>query len=136
MVYSEYTWVFVLATIVSFFCAFGIGANDVANSFALSVGAKAITLHQVLLIAAVCEFSGAMGLGAGVTNTIKNNIAKIKQFDSTPDLLMVGLLCVMIAAAFWDNFACQLELPVSTTHTTSEFSARSPDCVVGCIACG
>eukprot|EP00897_Mesotaenium_endlicherianum_P008176 jgi/Mesen1/7387/ME000382S06583 len=118
MVYAEYTWVFVLATIFSFACAFGIGANDVANSFASSVGAKAITLQQALLIAAVCEFSGSMGLGAGVTNTIKNNIAKIKQFDSTPDLLMVGLLCCMVAAAFWDNFACQLELPVSTTHTT------------------
>eukprot|EP00897_Mesotaenium_endlicherianum_P005233 jgi/Mesen1/4738/ME000241S03774 len=111
MVYSEYTWVFVIATFFSFMCAFGIGANDVANSFASSVGAKAITMQQALVIAAVCEFSGAMGLGAAVTNTIKNNVAKLSQFDKTPDVLMVGLLCVMTAAAFWDNFACHLELP-------------------------
>jgi sodium-dependent phosphate transporter len=29
------------------------------------------------------------------------------------------MLCVMIAAAFWDIFSCTLELQVSTTHTTA-----------------
>eukprot|EP00884_Botryococcus_braunii_P006394 jgi/Botrbrau1/15756/Bobra.4_1s0120.1 len=30
---------------------------------------------------------------------------------------MYGMMCAIITAGFWDNFACHLELPVSTTHT-------------------
>ncbi|CAK0780225.1 hypothetical protein CVIRNUC_004976 [Coccomyxa viridis] len=116
--YDQYTWVFALSVIVAFFAAFGIGANDVANSFASSVGAKALTMFQAIMVAAVCEFLGASLLGAGVTDTIRSNIAKVTLFNSTPDLLLWGMFSVMIAAAFWDNLSCHLELPVSTTHTT------------------
>lgn len=116
--FDQYTWIFALGTIFSFVCAFGIGANDVANSFATSVGSRALTMPQALMIAAVCEFLGALLLGAGVTDTVKNKIANVGLFTNTPELLMFGMLAVMITAGFWDNFACHLELPVSTTHTT------------------
>jgi hypothetical protein len=65
-------------------CAFGIGANDVANAFASSVGAKALTMPQALIVAAFCEFGGAVLLGAGVTDTIKGGIANPKVFANTP----------------------------------------------------
>ncbi|GAQ79899.1 hypothetical protein KFL_000400430 [Klebsormidium nitens] len=116
--FDQYTWIFAISTVVSFICAFGIGANDVANSFATSVGSKALSMPQAIMIAAVCEFLGALLLGAGVTDTVKNKIANVGLFTNTPELLMMGMLAVMIMAAFWDNFACHLELPVSTTHTT------------------
>ncbi|GAQ90943.1 hypothetical protein KFL_007050040, partial [Klebsormidium nitens] len=116
--FEQYTWIFAIGTIVSFVCAFGIGANDVANSFATSVGSRALSMPQAIMIAAVCEFLGALLLGAGVTDTVKNKIANVALFNNTPELLMMGMLAVMITAAFWDNFACHLELPVSTTHTT------------------
>ena len=35
----DYLWIVVVGGILAFFCAFGIGANDVANAFASSVGA-------------------------------------------------------------------------------------------------
>ena len=115
---SPYTWVFALSCIFSFACAFGIGANDVANAFASSVGAKALTMPQALIVAAFCEFGGAVLLGASVTDTIKGGIAKPETFANTPDLFLWGFFSVMVAAAFWDNFACHAHLPVSTTHTT------------------
>ena len=115
---SPYTWVFALSCIFSFACAFGIGANDVANAFASSVGAKALTMPQAILVAAFMEFGGAVLLGASVTDTIKGGIAKPAAFANTPDLFMWGFFSVMVAAAFWDNFACHAHLPVSTTHTT------------------
>ena len=116
--HSSYTWLFGLACIFSFVCAFGIGANDVANSFASSVGAKALTMGQAILVAAVMEFGGAVLLGSSVTDTIKGGITKSSVFEKTPDVFLYGFVCVMFAAAFWDNFACHMSLPVSTTHTT------------------
>jgi sodium-dependent phosphate transporter len=116
--WAQYTWVFGLGFIVAFICAFGIGANDVANSFGTSVGAKAITIFQAVVIASICEFLGAVLLGASVTDTIKSNIAKASYFRATPELLLMGMFCVMCTSAIWDNLACHLEMPVSTTHTT------------------
>lgn len=97
--------------------AWGIGANDVANSFATSVGAKALTLRQAVLVAAVCEFGGAILLGSGVTDTIKSGIAKPEAYTYSPDLLMYGMLCALLSAGLWLALATFLELPVSTTHT-------------------
>jgi PiT family inorganic phosphate transporter len=39
--------------------AWGIGANDVANTMAISVGSKALRFGQALLVAGVFEFAGA-----------------------------------------------------------------------------
>ena len=36
--------IIIIASIVGFFMAYGIGANDVANAMGTSVGSKAITL--------------------------------------------------------------------------------------------
>lgn len=60
------------------------GANDVANSFGTSVGSKALTIGQAVMIAAVCEFAGAALLGANVIDTIKGKIAKTSAFTNTP----------------------------------------------------
>lgn len=74
---DQWLWIVVLGAFGAFFAAFGIGANDVANAFATSVGAKAITLRQAVAFAAVFEFLGALLLGAHVTKTIRSGIAKV-----------------------------------------------------------
>ncbi len=117
-VMDTYTWIFAVSVIVAFLAAFGIGANDLANSFGSSVGTKALTMWQCVIIASVCEFCGALFLGASVTNTIKSGITNVNFFKPYPALFMYGFFAVLCAAAFWDNFAAYLEFPVSTTHTT------------------
>ena len=117
MVWSDYTWIFVCSIILALFVAWGIGANDVANSFATSVGSKALSLRQAVIVAAIFEFAGAMLLGSGVTSTIRKGIAKIESYTYSPELLMYMMLCAMLSAGLWLALATFLELPVSTTHS-------------------
>ena len=86
---DQYKWMTIAAGIFGFLMAFGIGANDVANAFATSVSAKSISLKQAVLIAAVCEFLGAMLLGASVTSTIRKNMIDGEMYEDDPDVLMV-----------------------------------------------
>jgi hypothetical protein len=76
-------------------------SQDVANAFGTSVGAKAITLKQAIVIAAVCEFTGAVLMGAGVASTIRSGIADLNAFLDKPDLLAYGMLCALLATGLW-----------------------------------
>jgi len=61
---AQYGTVFmVLAIIFGLYMTWGIGANDVANAMGTSVGSRAITVKQAILIAAVFEFAGAFIAG-------------------------------------------------------------------------
>ncbi|GIL67093.1 hypothetical protein Vafri_20536 [Volvox africanus] len=116
--WADYTWIIVVGSLAAFFTAFGIGANDVANAFGSSVAARTLTMRQALLIAAVCEFSGAVLLGAEVTLTVSGGIARISAFYSDPEIYMYGMLCALVASGTWLLLATYLSLPVSTTHAT------------------
>lgn len=115
--WGDYLWIVVIGGIASFISSYGIGANDVANAFATSVGSKTITLTQACLIAAIFEFTGAVALGGEVSKAIAGGIAKLDYFDREPEVLMYGMMCALIAAGFWVILASYLELAVSTTHS-------------------
>ena len=106
----------IFAIIVGFAMAMAIGANDVANSMATAVGAKAITIKQAVFIAAILEFSGAFFFGKMVTETIQKGIVKS---DAVADshALLLGAFSALIAACLWIVIATAFELPVSTTHS-------------------
>eukprot|EP00798_Chlamydomonas_sp_ICE-L_P015707 gene15707-21817_t len=59
--FEDYRWIVVTGALASFFLTWGIGANDVANSFATSVGSKSLKLWQAVIIAGIFEFAGAVG---------------------------------------------------------------------------
>ena len=112
-----YQWIFVCGVIFAFYNAWGIGANDCANSFATSVGAKVLTLKQAVFIAAIFEFCGAVFMGSHVTSTVRKKIVDIDIFEDNPGALMYGMLCADLSSAIWLTIATYLKLPVSTTHS-------------------
>ncbi|MEE8541482.1 MAG: inorganic phosphate transporter [Desulfobacterales bacterium] len=111
---TEYI-VLILGFIFGFYMAWNIGANDVANSMASAVGAKAITIRQAIVIAAVLNILGAAFIGSHVTNTIRKGIVST-QVLADPHLALIGALSALLAAALWVSFATWKSLPVSTTH--------------------
>ena len=111
------TVLIVLAVIFGFYMSWGIGANDVANAMGTSVGSGAITVRQAIIIAAVFEFSGALIAGGNVTNTIRNGIIDPSAMAGTPEVLLLGMLAALLAAAIWLMIASWRGWPVSTTHS-------------------
>src|SRR5688572_33511 len=106
-----------LAAAFGLFMAWGIGANDVANAMGTSVGAKALTIKQALIVAAVFEFSGAVLAGGAVTSTIRSGIIDPGLFKDDPNLLVFGMLASLAAAGTWLLYATREGWPVSTTHS-------------------
>ena len=115
---AQYGTVFlILAAVFGLFMAWGIGANDVANAMATSVGSKALTIKQAVLIAAVFEFAGAILAGGQVTKTIRKGIVDADLLSATPELLLYGMLASLLAAGIWLLIASKNGWPVSTTHS-------------------
>ena len=106
-----------LACIFGLFMAWGIGANDVANAMGTSVGARALTLKQAILVAAVFEFLGAYLAGGEVTSTIRKGIVDPALLSDSPELLVYGMLASLLAAGTWLAIASVKGWPVSTTHS-------------------
>ena len=112
-----YLWIVIIGGIFSFFAAMGIGANDVANAFATSVGSKALTIKQAVFLAAIFETAGAVLMGNHVVDTIRKGIADYRCFEEQGYLLMYGCMWVILSVGIWLFIASYFEMPVSTTHS-------------------
>jgi len=108
--------ILLIAGIIGFIVAVSIGANDVANSMATAVGAKAITTRQAVIIATILEFTGAAVFGSHVTETIRKGIVDPLKI-SDPNIFVLGAFSALIATATWIFIATYFGLPVSTTHS-------------------
>jgi PiT family inorganic phosphate transporter len=106
-----------LAALFGIFMAWGIGANDVANAMATSVGSKALTIKQAIVVAAIFEFAGAVLAGGAVTSTIRKGIVDSSLLVNEPQLMIYGMLSALLAAGTWLLIASRKGWPVSTTHS-------------------
>ena len=108
--------ILIAATLGGFLMAFSLGANDVANSMASAVGAKAISLRQAIIIAAILNFAGAVFLGSHVAATICRGIINPEVIPDQ-NLLMLGMFAALLSSGLWVLVATFTALPVSSTHS-------------------
>jgi inorganic phosphate transporter, PiT family len=108
--------VLIAASVLAFYLAWNLGANDVANSMGTSVGSKALTLRQALLLAGVLEFLGAVLFGSEVSEKLATGVVAIDRFP--PELVVRVMLSVLLSAGLWLNIATWFGLPVSSSHAT------------------
>jgi len=114
----EYGSVFItLALVLGLYMTWGIGANDVANAMATSVGSGALSVKQAIIIAAIFEFAGAFLAGGHVTKTIRKSIIDPTPIMGNPEILVFGMLSALVSAALWLTIASWMGWPVSTTHS-------------------
>ena len=114
---DQMTIYLILAGVFGLFMAWGIGANDVANAMATSVGSGALRIKQAVILAAIFEFAGAYLAGGDVTKTIRKGIVEPDAFTADPNLLIWGMLAALLAAGTWLLIASRKGWPVSTTHS-------------------
>lgn len=112
-----YLWIVIVGGFVAFLTGAGVGMNDLSNAFGTTYGAKILTLLQIVILASICEFGGAVALGGSVTSTISGGIADSSAFVDEPYILMYGMLCALGSAFLWLAVATWLVLPVSSTHS-------------------
>jgi PiT family inorganic phosphate transporter len=115
---AQYGTIFlIMACAFGFFMAWGIGANDVANAMGTSVGSRALTIKQAILVAMIFEFAGAYLAGGEVTSTIRKGIIDADQLSDDPELMVYGMMSALLAAGTWLLIASIKGWPVSTTHS-------------------
>ncbi|MBB3540123.1 inorganic phosphate transporter [Rhizobium sp. BK399] len=104
----------IAAAALAAYMAMNIGANDVTNNVGAAVGARAMTMAQALVIAAIFEILGATIAGGEVVKTISSSIVDTVQVP--PGTLGWIMMAALMAAALWINLATWMNAPVSTTH--------------------
>ncbi|PBC25925.1 Sodium-dependent phosphate transporter [Apis cerana cerana] len=110
-------WIVVVGFLVAFILAFGIGANDVANSFGTSVGAGVLTIFQACILATIFEIAGAVLIGYKVSDTMRKGILDVTLYEGQEKELMVGALSSLAGSGIWLILATALRLPISGTHS-------------------
>ncbi len=112
----EVSIIMIIILIIGFYMAWNIGANDLANSMASSVGAKAVTLRTAVILGGILAFVGAVFVGSNVSETIKSGIVDPEQINNSKYILY-GAIAALLGASFWITLATWKELPISTTHS-------------------
>ena len=106
----------ILVSLLAAYVAWNLGANDVANSMGTSVGSRAITLTQAIIIAGILEFTGATIFGKQVSATLATKVANPNLFADAPETFLLGMVAVLLSCGIWLQVATSQGWPVASSH--------------------
>ncbi|MHC1578806.1 MAG: inorganic phosphate transporter, partial [Dehalococcoidia bacterium] len=122
-----------LIVVVAAGIGFGVvnGFNDAANAVAASIGSRAISPRNGIILAAFCDFAGA-ATALEVARTIGKRILDPETMLSLPGLDAYLILIAALAAVIvWGTIATRLGLPVSISHSFVTGLATAGAAIVG-----
>ena len=122
-----------LVLVIAAAIGFGLvnGFNDAANAVAASIGSRAISPRNAIILAAFCNFAGA-ATGLEVARTIGKGIVAPEAVASLSVIDAFLLLIAALAAVIiWGTIATRLGLPVSISHSFITGLAAAGAAVVG-----
>ncbi|MFO7773198.1 MAG: inorganic phosphate transporter [Dehalococcoidia bacterium] len=101
-----------LVLVVAAAIGFGVvnGFNDAANAVAASIGSRALSPRNAIILAAFCNFAGA-ATGLEVARTIGKGILDPETISYLAVFAALGTVII------WGTIATRLGLPVSITHS-------------------
>mmetsp|Transcript_31793 Transcript_31793/g.90301 ORF Transcript_31793/g.90301 Transcript_31793/m.90301 type:complete len:633 (+) Transcript_31793:106-2004(+) len=117
-------WLLAASAVFAMAMAYGIGANDSANSWGTSVGSGALPLLPAVLTGGIMDWLGAILLGYGVSGTIRKGVASpddpscwgCGRCNTKMTLYMTAMFCALFAASIFLLLCSFTAMPVSTTH--------------------
>jgi len=115
-----------LIVVIAAAIGFGVvnGFNDAANAVAASIGSRAISPRNAIILAAFCDFAGA-ATGLEVARTIGKGILD-------PEVISYPIVFAALAAVIiWGTIATRRGLPVSISHSFVTGLAAAGIAVVG-----
>jgi len=122
-----------LVLVIAAAIGFGVvnGFNDAANAVAASIGSRAISPRNAIILAAFCNFAGA-ATGLEVARTIGKGILDSQTILSLPVVTAFLILVAALAAVIiWGTIATRWGLPVSISHSFVTGLAAAGAAVVG-----
>jgi PiT family inorganic phosphate transporter len=122
-----------LVLVIAAAIGFGVvnGFNDAANSVAASIGSRAISPRNAIVLAAFSNFAGA-ATGKAVAITIGKEILDPATILRLPPVTAFLILIAALATVIiWGSIATRLGLPVSISHSFVTGLAASGIAVMG-----
>jgi PiT family inorganic phosphate transporter len=122
-----------LIVVITAAIGFGVvnGFNDAANAVAASIGSRAISPRNGIILAAFCDFAGA-ATGTAVATTIGKGIIDSETMSSLPVITAYSILIAAEATVIiWGTIATRRGLPVSISHSLVTGLAAAGVAVIG-----
>lgn len=122
-----------LVVVVAAGIGFGVvnGFNDAANAVAASIGSRAISPRNGIILAALCDFAGA-ATALEVARTIGKRILDPETMLALPGLdAYLILIAALAAVIIWGTIATRMGLPVSISHSFVTALATAGVAMVG-----
>jgi inorganic phosphate transporter, PiT family len=89
------------------------GFHDTANSIATIVGTKVLTPRAAIMLAAICDLTGAL-MGTSVAKTITSGVVNSQVVGNS--FIQYLVICALVGGIVWNLITWFFGIPSSSTH--------------------